>query len=77
MYEFLRKIRKDQGLSGKDMCSLLGLKSKASYYKKEDGSVKFSLGEAKVIAELFGKSIEDIFFDENVSNFETDDQQAF
>nr|WP_207716408.1 XRE family transcriptional regulator [Clostridium beijerinckii] len=50
------------------MKDLLGLKTKAAYYKKESGSVKFTLHEAKKISDFFKLSIEQIFFDSHVPN---------
>jgi DNA-binding XRE family transcriptional regulator len=62
MYLKLRELRTKHNISGIDMASLLNI-TKASYSKKELGSVKFSLNEAKLISDKFRMSIEDIFFD--------------
>ena len=45
--------------------------SHANYSKKENGSLKFNLKEAKIIAEHYGDSIENIFFANEVSITET------
>ena len=71
MYEKLRSIRNKQGVSAKEMATLLGLKTEAAYYKKESGHIKFSLPEAKKISEKLCMPIEDIFFDKKVSAMET------
>lgn len=52
------------------MADLIGV-SKASYSKKENGLVKFSLKEAKIIADTFDESIEEIFFNSKVTKNET------
>ncbi len=62
MYDKLRKIRKNNGESVDKMMNLLNLKTKAAYYKKENGTINFTLLEAKKIAEHFNASIDEIFF---------------
>ena len=52
------------------MAELIGV-SKASYSKKENGLVKFSLKEAKIIADTFNESIEKVFFNSKVTENET------
>lgn len=71
MYENLRAIRHQNNVSATIMKDLLGLKTEAAYYKKEKGLIKFSLEEAKKIAEHFKMNIEDIFFIDEVSHLET------
>lgn len=71
MNELLKELRRSKGLTGDQMAEIIGL-TKASYSKKETGSIKFSLREAKVIADYFGMQIEGIFFANNVSKMETD-----
>lgn len=63
MHDNLRAIRRRLGISGSDMSALLGLKTVPAYYKKETGNVKFTIDEAKLIADRFDMSIEAIFFD--------------
>lgn len=46
------------------MANLLGLKTAAAYYKKESGTINFSLEEAKKIAEHLEMPIEEIFIKE-------------
>lgn len=71
VHEKLRAIRNSKGISAKEMAELLGLKTEAAYYKKENGSIKFSINEAKVIADKLEMNIEDIFFNKKVSLMET------
>lgn len=70
MYENLRYLRKQNNISGEEIAKSLGL-TKATYSKKENGLVKFSLDEAKVISTVFNKSIEEIFFKREVSKMDT------
>lgn len=67
MFERLRELRKAHGLTCDDMASLLGLATKAAYSKKERGSTKFSLEDAKKISDKFNMSIDEIFFENEVS----------
>ena len=62
MYENLRLIRNNNLISADDMCKLLELKTKAAYYKKENGSVNFTLSEAKKISDFLKLPIDEIFF---------------
>lgn len=67
MYSKLRIIRNNNFISAKKMCDLLGLKTKAAYYKKENGNVNFTLTEARKISEFLGMTIDEIFFDSKCS----------
>lgn len=67
MFENLRKIRQEKNIKVKEIAKWLGLKTEAAYYKKETGTVPFSLDEGKKIAEMFNMPIEDIFFEKEVS----------
>lgn len=67
MFNKLREIRNSKNVSAEKMAAILGLETKAAYYKKETGSVKFTLAEAKKISDFFGLKIEDIFFNDKVS----------
>ncbi len=62
MNETLKKLRIDGNITQQEMAELIGLKTASAYYKKEMGHVPFSLQEAKVIADFFGKKIENLFF---------------
>lgn len=67
MFEQLKSIRSSKSTSAEQMAEVLGLETKAAYYKKESGTVKFSLADAKKISDYFGIPIEHIFFDSEVS----------
>lgn len=67
MFENLRTIRNQKCISGEKMAEILGLQTKAAYYKKEAGTVKVTLAEAKKISDFFGLPIEVIFFPDEVS----------
>ena len=62
MYKGLRMFRKAKDITCFEMAAILGL-SKSSYCKKEKGIVKFSLTEAKTVADYLGCSIDYIFFE--------------
>jgi Predicted transcriptional regulators len=66
----LRELREENNLKQRLLAKLIGV-SLSSYNKKENGEVRFSLKEAKIIAEYFEKPIEDIFFEESVSKNDT------
>lgn len=67
MNVYLRKIRSENNLTHKEMANLIGLKTASAYYKKETGATPFSLAEAKIISEFFDKTIENIFFNNELS----------
>jgi len=72
MYRKLRDERKLQNVSSEKMKNLLGLKTNSAYYKKERGDIQLTLREAKIIADYFGKEINDIFFNEEPSKMDED-----
>lgn len=61
MFEKLREIRNKKNISALEMAKILGLKTAAAYYKKENGTINFSLEEARKIADHLKMPIEDIF----------------
>ncbi len=67
MFEKLKEIRNKNNVTCEYLSTLLGLKTRGAYQKKESGSVPFTLNEAKIIADYFGKNINDIFFENEVS----------
>lgn len=67
MFERLRAIRKERGLTCEDMAKVLGLETRAGYSKKELGQTAFSLKDAKKVSEVLGKSVDEIFFEDEVS----------
>lgn len=71
MYENLKRIRSIRpDIKIEDILKALGLKTKGAYYKKETGSIKFSLDDAKNLSKLFNMPIEEIFFDNEISKTE-------
>lgn len=67
MFERLRKLRKMQGFTCEKMAELMGLETKAAYSKKELGKTKFSLEDARKVSIILGHSVEEIFFEDEVS----------
>lgn len=67
MFDKLKQIRTERNITVEQMMGVLSLETKAAYYKKESGSVKFSLDDAKKVSDYIGLPIEDIFFDDEVS----------
>lgn len=61
MYLHLRRARKEKGIPAQEMAELLGLQTKAAYYKKETGATKFTLDEARLVADMLGMPIEKVF----------------
>ena len=66
----VRELRESRWLKQEFMAELLNI-SPANYCKKENGTIKCSLPEAKKIADYFGKTIEEIFFADEVSKIDT------
>lgn len=62
----VKKLRNENNLKMSDMAELLQI-SVPNYQKKETGKVKFTLTEARKISIKFDKSIEEIFFADEVS----------
>jgi putative transcriptional regulator len=73
MYEKLKKLRVEMNVPVSELCELLNLKKIADYYKKESGKIRFSLEEGKKIADRLGKSIEEVFFDDELSEMEQEE----
>jgi transcriptional regulator with XRE-family HTH domain len=67
VFEKLRKIRRAKNINVKEISDKLGLKTEGAYYKKETGSVPFTLEEGKIIADIFDMPIEEIFFADELS----------
>jgi transcriptional regulator with XRE-family HTH domain len=67
LFERLRKIRQEKNIKAKEIADKLGLKTEGAYYKKETGSVPFTLEEGKIIADMLQMPIEDIFFKNELS----------
>lgn len=58
---FLKGLRVMKGLTQDDMAELLNISVK-TYSRKESGNSDFTLTESKTIADLFEKTIDEIFF---------------
>ena len=67
MFENLRKLRQEKNIKAKDIAEKLGLKTEGAYYKKETGSVPFTLEEGKIVADILEMPIEEIFFTDELS----------
>ena len=59
----LKSYRKEKRLSQTKMAEKIGI-DRTSYTLKENGDRKFTLEEAKIISDILGVSIEELFFRE-------------
>ena len=57
MLNDLKILRKEKGETQAQIANMLGLKTASAYCKKENGSVPFSLEEAKILSEHYEKPI--------------------
>lgn len=64
--ERLKQIRKSKGFTQAKMAELLGYNGKSGYCQLENGTVKMTLDKARKIAEILGKDVESIFFNNKV-----------
>jgi len=67
MFEKLRKIRQEKNIKAKEIAEKIGLKTEGAYYKKENGTVPFTLEEGKVVSDILEMPIEEIFFTNEIS----------
>ena len=67
MFEKLRKIRQEKNVKAKEIAEKMGLKTESAYYKKETRAVPFTLEEGKIVADILGMPIEEIFFSDEIS----------
>ena len=67
MFENLRKIRKEKNITALEIAKKIGLKTEGAYYKKETGNVPFTLEEGKIISDMLKVPIEEIFFENELS----------
>ncbi len=65
----IKSFRESLGMTQEQFASIIGV-SKVNYYKKERGTVKFSLNEAYKFSNHFNKPIEEIFGNNEVSTDE-------
>ena len=66
----IKELRESCNVKQEQIAELLKM-SPANYCKKESGQIKWSLSEAKKISDFFGKTIEELFFAEEVSKNDT------
>lgn len=66
----IRKFRESLGMKQEDFAEIIHV-STVNYSKKENGKVKFSLSEVFLISNHFGKPIEAIFENNEVSKNES------
>lgn len=67
MFERLKRVRKEARVTCDEMATLLGLQTRGGYYKKENGDVPFTLEEAQKVARKFDMTVDEIFFENEVS----------
>ena len=70
MYKRLKALRQVNEMTQHEVAELLGINSH-TYFNKETGKTVFTINEAKKLSDLFGASIEDIFFESDVINLIT------
>ena len=63
MYEILKRKREMKGYTIEDLARVID-KSAPTYFKKENGDVKFTVSEALKLADFLDEKVEDIFFKE-------------
>lgn len=68
----LKAYRQLLNKTQKDMAELLGI-GLTSYNQKENGKKPFTLSEARIIADHFNESIENIFFTNKVNFVNTNE----
>lgn len=62
MYKTLKQLRLKEGYTLQEMSTFLGYNSPNAYSRKEKGERRFTLEEVEIIANLFNKTVEQIFF---------------
>ena len=60
MYEILKEKRESKGYTIEDLSRVIE-RSPATYFKKENGDVKFTVSEALKIADFLDEKVEKIF----------------
>lgn len=63
----IKELRKQSGKTQAEMAKILGLSSANAYSLKERGERRFSIEEARVLSDVFGMDIEDIFFGNDIT----------
>lgn len=67
----VKKIRRNKGITQKEMADKLGYKGKSGYCQLENGTVKMTLEHAKKIADILDVNLETLFFDNEVHVIKT------
>lgn len=62
----LKAYRSLKGIKQEDIANLLGI-GLNTYNFKENGKKSFSLNEAKIIADFFNTTIDELFFEDKVN----------
>ena len=62
----VRKSRIRAGITGTAMAEIMGV-NVPTYYKKEKGQIKWSLVEAKFLADYFKTTVDALFFEPEIS----------
>lgn len=62
----LKELRKQKGFTQEQMAKKLGYKGKSGYCQLENGQAPMTVGRIEIIAEVLGKEVFDIFFNNNV-----------
>lgn len=71
IHQNLKQLREQSNLTQDKMTKLLGLKHKSHYNQIENGKISMSLEMAQKIANIFNKSVDEIFFEEKVHGTRT------
>lgn len=69
MYKKLKEERQKQNKTCQELADLLNLSQANGYWRKEKGTVPFSLEEAKKVSTFLNKPIDEIFIN-NKSNLD-------
>jgi len=70
MYPNLKAVRRRERKSCADLAKVLSLSTRSAYQKKETGASSFTLAQAKILSVYFGMSIDELFFENTVSEKE-------
>ena len=73
MQIFLYQLRKEQGITQKELADKLGI-SETAYRQKEKGQRAFRSDEMFIIADILGKDIGEIFSDPRPRNVVENDK---
>ena len=64
--QVLRERRISNGITQKFIASKLGYSQSTPYYNIEKGTKNPTVGEALVIAEILGRTVEELFFEDKL-----------